>query len=137
MKRSAVPDRKALKPSDLLSLEDLAQAAECLRTIAHPHRLRIIEILLRTRLTVGEIAALCGIAQPAASLHLRLLQSKGLLGSQRAGRKVYYLVCEAQLAAILQCVRALRPLLPCRHPRPPSHPSERRTRSCLTPVMHL
>ena len=31
----------------LLDLELLADAAECLRTLAHPHRLRMVQMLLR------------------------------------------------------------------------------------------
>ena len=33
----------------LTSLEALGQAAECLRTLAHPHRLRIVQMLLGGR----------------------------------------------------------------------------------------
>ena len=36
----------------LISLDALGQAAECLRTLAHPHRLRIVEMLLGGRYTV-------------------------------------------------------------------------------------
>jgi len=40
-------------PSDtLIDLDRLTQAAECLKTLAHPHRLRIVEMLLRSRYTV-------------------------------------------------------------------------------------
>ncbi len=34
----------------LTDLEALGQAAECLKTLAHPHRLRIIQMLLGGRL---------------------------------------------------------------------------------------
>ena len=40
----------------LLDLELLNDAAECLRTLAHPHRLRMVQLLLRGRYTVGELA---------------------------------------------------------------------------------
>ena len=33
----------------LLELSKLEQAAECLKTLAHPHRLRMIQMLLPTR----------------------------------------------------------------------------------------
>ena len=38
--------RKAGRPAKLTSLEALGQAAECLKTLAHPHRLRIVQMLL-------------------------------------------------------------------------------------------
>ena len=38
----------------MLSLEDLSTAADCLKTIAHPHRLRMIQMMLHGRYTVGD-----------------------------------------------------------------------------------
>ena len=35
-----------------------AQAAECLKTLAHPVRLRFVQLLLHGRYTVGELAAI-------------------------------------------------------------------------------
>ena len=40
----------------LLSLDALSMASECLKTIAHPHRLRMIQMLLDGEHTVGELA---------------------------------------------------------------------------------
>ncbi len=37
----------------LTDLEALAEAAECLRTLAHPHRLRIVQMLLGGRIPWG------------------------------------------------------------------------------------
>jgi hypothetical protein len=44
------------RPRPLTALDDLERAAECLRVLAHPHRLRMIQMLLRGRYTVGELA---------------------------------------------------------------------------------
>ena len=38
------------------SVQDFAEAAECLKTLAHPVRLRIVQLLLHGRYTVGELA---------------------------------------------------------------------------------
>jgi len=88
----------------LIDLESLGQAAECLRTLAHPHRLRIVEMLLGGRYTVGELATACGIPSHMASEHLRLMQRSGFLDSCREGRTVYYTVCEPHLADIMTCI---------------------------------
>lgn len=40
----------------LTNLDALAKAAECLRTIAHPHRLRILQILTQSEHSVGVLA---------------------------------------------------------------------------------
>lgn len=90
----------------LTSLDALAQAAECLKTLAHPHRLRMIQMLLGGRYTVGELAEACGIAPHMASEHLRLLQRTGMLDSEKEGRRNYYRVAEPHLANIMACVEA-------------------------------
>ena len=92
------------QPVELTSLEQLEEAAECLRTLAHPHRLRMIRMMLRGRYTVGALAEACGIQSHMASEHLRLMKRCGLLTGERDGRKTYYRVAEPHLANILQCV---------------------------------
>ncbi|MAE65858.1 MAG: transcriptional regulator [Phycisphaeraceae bacterium] len=88
----------------LIGLEALAQAAECLRTLAHPHRLRMVQMLLSGRYAVGELADACEIPSHMASEHLRLMQRCGLLSSEREGRKTFYAVAEPHLASIMECV---------------------------------
>jgi ArsR family transcriptional regulator, zinc-responsive transcriptional repressor len=90
---------------ELLDLNILAEAAECLKTLAHPHRLRMVQMLLHSRYTVGELAAACDIPSHQASGHLRLLQHCGLLEQNREGREVYYRVVQPCLGDILQCIR--------------------------------
>jgi len=94
------------KPKDfkLTSMEALAPAAECLRTLAHPVRLRIVQMLLHDRYTVGQLADCCGIASHVASEHLRLMQRSGFLASTRDGRRIFYEVAEPHLADILACI---------------------------------
>lgn len=91
----------SLKLTELSALE---QAAECLKTLAHPHRLRMIQMLLQGEFTVGELAEACGIPSPMASEHLRLMQRCGFLTSEKAGRKVFYRIAEHHLANILACI---------------------------------
>jgi DNA-binding transcriptional ArsR family regulator len=85
-------------------LESLSQAAECLRVLAHPHRLRMIQMLLAGDYTVGELAASCELPTAMASEHLRLMQRCGFLTSEREGRKVFYRVAEPHLKDIMQCI---------------------------------
>lgn len=88
----------------LISLSALSQAAECLRTIAHPHRLRMVQMLLQGRYTVGELAEACGIPSHMASEHLRLMQRCGMLSSEKQGRNAYYQIVETHLANIFACI---------------------------------
>lgn len=96
-----LPERESW---ELLDSEVLEKAAECLRTLSHPHRLRMIEVLLQEPSTVGELAAVCNIPSHMASEHLRLLKDRGFLHSERQGRNVYYQIAEPGLASIMQCV---------------------------------
>ena len=95
---------KEAKAMRLTPLEALEQAAECLKTIAHPHRLRMIQMLLRGRYTVGELAEACEIPSHMASEHLRLMQRCSLLRNEKDGRKAYYQIAEPHLADIMACV---------------------------------
>jgi DNA-binding transcriptional ArsR family regulator len=88
----------------LIELKVLEEAAECLRTLAHPHRLRIIEMLLGGRYTVGQLAGACEIPSAMASGHLRLLKRCGLLRQEREGREVFYRVAEPCLGEIIACI---------------------------------
>ena len=92
------------KKTSLTSLEDLKEAAECLKVIAHPWRLRMIQMLLNDRHMVSELAEACEIAPHMASEHLRLMQRAGLLETERQGRRVYYKVTEPHLAEIIRCI---------------------------------
>ncbi len=98
--------RKPIAPTlELIDLDSLAEAAECLKTLAHPHRLRIVQMLLQGRYTVGELAEACDIASHMASEHLRLMQRCGFLSSEKEGRRTYYQVVEPHLQNIMNCIR--------------------------------
>jgi DNA-binding transcriptional ArsR family regulator len=91
-------------PKPAGSVAAFADAAECLKTLAHPVRLRIIQLLLYGRYTVGELAEDCEIPDNVASEHLRLLKRCGFLDSEREGRKVFYQVAEPHLQQLMSCV---------------------------------
>jgi len=88
----------------LTDLDALRQAAECLRALAHPHRLRMVQMLLQGEYTVGELAEACELPSAMASEHLRLMQRCGFLNSDKDGRRVYYRVAEPHLKNILKCI---------------------------------
>ena len=93
----------------LTDLDALRQAAECLRILAHPHRLRMVQMLLNSEhgeYTVGELAESCEIAPHMASEHLRTMQRCGFLDSRKDGQRRYYHVVEPHLANIMECVES-------------------------------
>jgi len=89
----------------LLPNSILVKATECLKVMAHPVRLRIVDILMQGEFPVHEIAALCELPTAQTSEHLRLLQGRGLLEAQRRGRSVYYRIASPQLPALVNCIR--------------------------------
>lgn len=100
MKRQMSP----LVRPQLTDLEALGRAAECLRVLAHPHRLRMIQMMLAGRYSVGELAEACELPTAMASEHLRLMQWCGFLTSEKEGRNVFYRVIDPHLKSLMHCV---------------------------------
>ncbi len=67
------------------------------RALADPSRLRILLLVGRMELSVGELAQLLGQSQPRVSRHLRILAEAGLVERAREGAWVF--VRQAALAA--------------------------------------
>jgi DNA-binding transcriptional ArsR family regulator len=89
----------------LLSIDQLNRAAECLKVMAHPVRLRMVEILMQQDLPVFEIARLCDTSPDQTCEHLRLMKGHGLLTSERQGRTVYYKIASPRLPGLIECIR--------------------------------
>jgi DNA-binding transcriptional ArsR family regulator len=98
------PKQAAGRPLKRADMETLALAADCLRTLAHPVRIRMVQLLLHDRYTVGDLAKDCGVLENVASEHLRLMQRCGFFTSEKVGRRVYYRVAEPHLENILDCI---------------------------------
>lgn len=88
-----------------LPAEAVLQAAEMLRTLAHPMRLRIVDVLNATGgMPVGGIADHLGIAQAAMSQHLNHMRRVGLIQSERRGKEVWYSMADRRPIALLDCI---------------------------------
>lgn len=92
-------------PIEMLPLDALEKAAACLKVMAHPIRLRIVDILMQGDLSVREIAQMCDVREHQICEHLRLMQGCGLLSSERRGREVHYKILSPQLPALVNCVK--------------------------------
>jgi DNA-binding transcriptional ArsR family regulator len=95
-----------MKDPALIDREGLDRAAGCLRTLAHPIRLRIVELLLTGEYTVGELAEACGAQNHVVSEHLGIMRDRGLLERERRGRRMYYSVAMPALNSIIDCMHA-------------------------------
>lgn len=63
-----------------------------LRAIGEPNRLRILSLLMRGELAVGELAQIMGQSQPRLSHHLKALTGAGLVERMPEGAWVFYSV---------------------------------------------
>lgn len=90
--------------SNQTDFEYLREAAECLRTLAHPVRLRMVQLMLQEQLTVGQLAEACNIPSHMASEHLRMMQHCGFLTRRQDGRRTYYQVAEPAVEQMMQCI---------------------------------
>lgn len=86
--------------------ENLQRAARCLRVLAHPDRLRIVEQLdIHRKVRVGDLAVALDLAPNAVSQHLNQMRAHGLLDARRDGREVYYHVTNPHALNVLRCIR--------------------------------
>lgn len=99
-------------------LAHMEQAAGCLKVIAHPVRLQMIEVLLDHRLSVGELAKITNTPQNVASEHLKRLKDHQLISMERDGRYVYCRVVEPGMRSIIQCIQARYTSPPTPNPKP-------------------
>lgn len=81
-------------------------AAERLRALANPARLRIALRLLDGECAVGTIEAELGLRQPALSQQLAVLREAGLIAARRDARAVIYALSEPDGAALVRSLAA-------------------------------
>ena len=89
-----------------LSIELLSRMADMLKLLAHPQRLKIIDILRREKeAPVHVLTERLGLAHAATSHHLNRMRRVGLVASERRGKEVWYRVADDRALTILDCIR--------------------------------
>lgn len=85
---------------------DYKRSAEIFKALAHPTRLKIMELLkTRPTLCVCHIYEALELEQANVSQHLRILRTAGLIISQKQGLKVHYSICCDKIIDILDSVQ--------------------------------
>jgi len=79
-------------------------AAEVLRAVAHPLRLRIVATLCRGAEHVNALAERLDVPQPIVSQQLRILRGHGLVAARRADGFAWYLLVEPALKDLVCCM---------------------------------
>jgi DNA-binding transcriptional ArsR family regulator len=80
------------------------EAAELLKAIAHPLRLRIVAILISGDENVSRLAERLQANQAVVSQQLRLLRMRNLVSVVRQGGFSVYHLMEPQLVKMLACL---------------------------------
>jgi ArsR family transcriptional regulator len=81
--------------------------ADFFRTLGHPVRVRILELLFDGEQTVGALQAARELDSSATSQHLSALRRHGVLPSRRDGTNVYYRVKDPRTFQLLEFDRQI------------------------------
>lgn len=84
----------------------LAHAADMIKCLGHPLRLRLVEGLEGGERSVTALQAYAGALQAQVSQQLAVLKARGIVACRRERAFVYYRIAEPRVHAILSCVRA-------------------------------
>jgi ArsR family transcriptional regulator len=89
-----------------LSVELLERMAGVLKILAHPCRLKLVEILQREgELPVHMILERIKAPQATISQHLNQMRRAGLVKATRKGKEVWYGIEDPSALTILDCIR--------------------------------
>ncbi len=89
-----------------ISEEVLGTAAEVIKCLGHPLRLRMLEAMEAGERSVSELQAYTGATQAAVSQQLATLKARSIVGCRREGTHMYYRITEPKVTAILGCIRS-------------------------------
>ena len=81
--------------------------AEFFKALAHPIRIRILEILVRGGLSVHELQEALGLDQPTVSQQLAVLRGKNIVEARKEGTAVRYSVRDATIRDLLDVTRRI------------------------------
>ena len=81
--------------------------AEFFRTLGHPVRVRILELLREDERTVGDLQAALALDSSGTSQHLSALRRQGVVENRRDGTSVYYRVKDPRTFQLLEVARQI------------------------------
>lgn len=81
--------------------------AELFKALAHPARIRVLEVLSEGEHSVGDMQPLVGIESSHLSQQLGILRRAGLVTSRKEGASVIYSLADPALAELLAVAKRL------------------------------
>jgi DNA-binding transcriptional ArsR family regulator len=85
---------------------DYETYARLLKALAHPTRLRIVEILQREPICVKNIGDCMDVQQANLSQHLSVLRNCGIVSTCREGNRVCYSIRDQRVVSVLEALRS-------------------------------
>lgn len=100
--------RKRDKAADPAAAGELqAFKAQFFRALAHPARIRILEILVRGGRTVQELQEALALDQPTVSQQLAVLRHQGIVSARKEGVSVRYALRDPLVGTLLDVARRI------------------------------
>lgn len=96
-----------LAPETSEMLENAAEAAAFLRSLAHPSRLMVVCALAEGERSVRALEEGLGLRQPALSQQLAALREAGLVTARKESRSVYYRLADGRAAEFVAVMHRL------------------------------
>ncbi len=81
---------------------DYDKNSQILKALAHPIRLRMVEMLMDDECCVTDVTNALGISQSTASQNLGILKNAGIVYPQKYGTKTCYIVKNATVQNIIE-----------------------------------
>ena len=81
--------------------------AQFFRALAHPTRIRMLEILVRGGRTVQELQEELALDQPIVSQQLAVLRNQGIVSAQKQGLSVRYALRDPLVGDLLDIARQI------------------------------
>jgi DNA-binding transcriptional ArsR family regulator len=81
--------------------------AQFFRALAHPVRIKILEILVRGERSVQELQKALKLDQPVVSQQLAVLRTRGIVTSQKQGLSVRYALRDPAVGQLLGVARRI------------------------------
>jgi len=85
--------------------QDIQQAAQAIKAMAHPLRLSILCLLGSQEVSVQEIVEHVGTSQSNISQHLAILRAKGVLATRKEANFVYYRINDPRTLKLVGLMR--------------------------------
>lgn len=104
--RRADPDESAAATSEVRAPLYLVKA-EFFKTLGHPVRIRVLELLSTAELSVTQLQAEIGVESSHLSQQLGVLRRAGLVTTRKEGTTVHYSMATAEVSELLAVARRI------------------------------